>query len=450
MDQQASSIPIEAGETSMPSAVGSGKRNSDKRVAFASLIGGLIEGYDFVIYATAAALVFPYVFFPALGGAQGIVASLATLGIAFVARPFGSVLFGHFGDRLGRKNTLIATLFMMGTATVLIGCLPTASTIGVAAPIALVVLRALQGLAVGGEWAGANLFVAEHAPVGKRGMWAAFPQLGHALPTAMSSATFLIIGLSISGDAFLNWGWRLPFLFSAVLVMVGLWVRIGMEETPVFEEEKKLTDLTVEPAPFVEALKTQPKQIALGAGVALMALSFVYVSNSYLANYGTATLGLARNFVLTVGIGAGLLYAATVVISAVLSDRIGRRPILGCASVIATIWALLLFPVIDGATELSYAVAICVTLAIAGFGYGAVGAFLPEQFETRYRYTASGLSYNLTGVLAGGVTPLIAPVIVTSSGPLAFGCVLAGICALSAFCTFKLKESSDVELRDVS
>jgi MFS family permease len=419
-------------------------RQKFRRIALASLVGTLIEGYDFVLYTLAAALVFPQVFFPSLGPAAGTVASLATLGVAFVARPFGAILFGHFGDRYGRKKMLILTILGMGIGTSLIGLIPSAATIGVAAPILIVALRVIQGLAIGGEWAGAVLFVTEHAPPGKRGLYAMFPQLGHTLPNALSAATFLFVGLLVSPEAFISWGWRIPFLASALLVVVGLYIRLKVEETPVFEKEQKRSGPSN--TPLFEAFKRQPGTILRGAGVALTAITFTYVTNSYVANYGVASLGFTRNTVLAVGAAAGLVYAGFTVLSAFVSDRLGRRPTIGGAQIAAVVWSLLLFPILNLGSIFLYGLAVCVAMAIAGLSYGAVGAFLPEQFPTRYRYTAAGISYQLTGIVGGGIAPLLAPVIVSSYGTTVFGVFLAALSAVAATCTFSLRETRSESL----
>ncbi|ROZ52889.1 MFS transporter [Rhodococcus sp. WS1] len=423
-----------------------GSKNTNTRVAIASLVGTLVEGYDLVLYGLAAALVFPHVFFPALGQAAGTVASLATLGVAFVARPFGALLFGHFGDKLGRKKTLVATLLMMGLSSAIMGMIPSANQIGVIAPILIVILRIFQGLAAGGEWAGATSFVAEHAPPGKRGFYAMFPQLGHALPQAVSSATFLLVGLTMSEEAFLGWGWRLPFLFSIVLIGVGLYIRLQIEETPVFKKE---AGLGTSRRPIVEAFKTQPREIFKGIGVALTMFSLFYVATAFLAAYGTNTLGFSRNQVLVVGLLAGVCYATATAVSSVMSDRVGRKRMLVGAQIVGVAWAMLLFPIIGTGSYVGYAVAVCITTTVAGFAYGPVGAFLPEQFHTRYRYSATGFAYSLTGVVGGGIVPLLAPIIIGSAGTMVFGVFLAMLCGISAACTFSLRDIGNDTLDSV-
>ncbi|MYW96124.1 MHS family MFS transporter [Amycolatopsis rubida] len=411
-----------------------------RRIAFASLIGSVIEAYDFALYGFAAALVFPKVFFPSLGPAAGTIASLATLGVAFVARPIGAILFGYFGDRYGRKATLIATVLGMGVGTTLMGLIPSAETIGSVAPILIVVLRAVQGLALGGEWAGAILFVTEHAPPNRRGFYAMFPQLGQTLPTILSAGTFLLVNLVVGEDTFVSWGWRVPFIASIVLVALGLYIRLRVEETPVFVRDQQRT--TSSRPPLLEAFKRQPSTIARCAGVALTAISFVYVAQSFLSNFGVTHVGLSKNNVLVATALSGVFYTIFCALASVLSDRYGGRRIIVGAEILGAAWALALFPLLSMNTAASFTVALCVTMGIAGLALGAVGPFLPEQFPTRYRYTASGISYQITGVIGGGIAPLVAPIIVDSWGTTAFGIVLAAMSVVAAICTYSLKDRS--------
>lgn len=423
-------------------------KNTMRRIAIASGTGTTIEFYDFLIYGTAAALVFGEVFFPALGQAAGTVAAFATLGVAFVARPFGSILFGHFGDRIGRKKTLVTTLLVMGIATVLIGFMPTADQIGVAAPILIVVLRVIQGLAVGGEWAGATLLAAENAPKAKRGFYAMFPQFGPAIAFSLASATFLATALLMSDEAFVAYGWRIPFIASFLLVAVGLYVRLKIDETPVFKGE--LAKGSASAVPFGEAFKTQPKEILLGSGVMVMVFAFFYMSVSYLTSYGTATLGLERTTVLAIGILGGVVFAVAVGVGAVYSDRVGRRRTITVANVVAVGWALVLFPILDIGTPFTFAIGVCVTLFIAGVAYGPVGAFLPELYNTRYRYTAAGLAYNVGGIIGGAIPPLIAAAIAAAFGGYAFGVFLALLCLISVGCTLGLRETRNDEMNETA
>lgn len=444
-------------ESLAPVATRSGpRRTSMARVAVASSMGSIIEFYDFLIYGTAAALVFPQVFFPALGPAAGTLAAFGTFAVAFVSRPLGAVLFGHFGDRLGRKKTLVSTLLIMGIATVTIGLLPDASVIGVAAPIILVVLRFLQGFAVGGEWAGAALLAAEYAPPKHRGLFAAFPQLGPSIGFALASATFLIINLSLGdkSEAFLTFGWRIPFIGSAVLVMIGLYIRLKIEETPVF---KAVSDESVVPAgprklPVWESVRNQPRQILLGGASTMMLFAFFYIGTAFLSSYGTnpAGLGHSRPTILFLGIVGAMFFAAGTLVSAVLSDRIGRRVVIVTSCLVAIPWAFVLFPILDIGTTWSFALGLSGTLLIVAGVYGPVGAFLPELFATRYRYTGAGMAYNLGALVGGGITPLVAASLGATLGSYSIGLLLAGVSLVSLLATFGLPETRGIELDAVS
>ncbi|WP_284748293.1 MFS transporter [Amycolatopsis sp. RTGN1] len=419
-----------------------------RKVALASFMGTVIEFYDFGIYATAAALVFAHAFFPALGQQAGTVVSYATLGVAFVARPLGSILFGHFGDRLGRKRTLIYTMSLMGLATVLIGLLPTAATIGTAAPIILVVLRIAQGIAAGGEWAGAALFTSEHSPKERRGFWAMFTNLGGAFANILALGTFLLTGLYMSDETFAAWGWRLPFLISIVLVAVGLYVRLRIEETPVFRAEAQRRQ-EGGPLPFKEAFTHQWKEILLGAGALVMAFSLGYVGIAFLTNYGTATLHLPRPQVLGAGMFGNLVNCLAIILGGTLTDRFGRRRVLLVANVVGIPWALALFPVLDTGSIGAFWLGESVTFLIAGVGFGVAGSFLSELFHTRYRYTAAGLSYSLAGVLGGAIPPLIAASLIGTYGSFVFGIFLAVYCLAGLLCTLALRETRHRDLTEV-
>lgn len=422
-----------------------------RRVALASCVGTTIEFYDFYLYGTAAALVFPRVFFPALGSTAGTVASFATFAVAFVARPVGAMIFGHYGDRYGRKQTLIATLLLMGMATVLIGLLPGATTIGIAAPVLLVMLRFAQGLAVGGEWAGATLLAAEYAPPGRRGWYAMFPQLGAPIGLALSSATFLITGLTLGNtdQTFLDYGWRVPFLISAVLLGAGLYVRWRIEETPVFRHDQRQRLATR--TPLREALSQAPREILLSAGTLTMIFALFYTGTTYLTSYGTSPTGaaLSRALVLSIGIGAGAAMAAGVILSAIVSDRLGRRTVVMLTCGAAVVWSLLLFPLLNTRTPIAFGVSVIVTLTMMGLAYGPVGALLPETFPTRFRYTGAGTSYNLAGIAGGAIPPLVAAPLAAAFGSFSIGIMLCAISLLSLLCTKALLETKDQDLQDL-
>lgn len=420
-----------------------------RRVALASCVGTTIEFYDFFIYGTAAALVFPQVFFPALGSTTGTVASFATFAVAFIARPVGAASFGHYGDRIGRKRTLISTLLLMGVATVLIGLLPGAATIGVAAPILLVVLRFAQGFAVGGEWAGATLLTAEYAPPQRRGRYAMFPQLGPAIAVALSSVTFLVTGLTLGNtdQSFLDYGWRVPFLISIVLVGAGLYVRLRIEETPVFRAAQRQQPTTH--TPLREAFTQAPREILLGAGTLTMGFALFYTGSTYLTSYGTSPTGaaLSRALVLSLGIVAGAVTALSTIASAISSDRFGRRTLIMASCVGAAVWSLLLFPLLGTRSPVAFGVGVIVTLGLQGLAYGPAGAFLPETFPTRYRYTGAGVSYNLAGIVGGAMPPLVSAPLAAAFGNGAIGILLCALSLLSLVCAAALPETKDRELR---
>jgi MFS family permease len=432
---------MDSAEGAMPAGAGL------RRVAIASCVGTTIEFYDFFIYGTAAALVFPKVFFPALGSTAGTVASFATFAVAFIARPLGAVIFGHLGDRIGRKRTLISTLLLMGVSTVLIGLLPGAATIGVAAPALLVLLRFVQGLALGGEWAGATLLTAEYAPPGQRGRYAMFPQLGPPIAIALSSATFLVTDFTVGNQSFLDYGWRVPFLISIVLVGAGLYVRLKIEETPIFRAGQRQQPTTH--TPLREAFTQAPREILLAAGSVTIMLALGLIAQTYLISYGTSPTGaaLSRTLVLSLGIVAAAANTLTVILSAIYSDRFGRRTLIMLCCGGAAVWSLLLFPLLDMRSPVTFAIALIVTLGLQGLGYGAVGAFLPETFPTRYRYTAAGMSYNLAGIVGGAIPPLVAAPLAAAFGSFSIGVLLCGLAVLSLFCTAALTETKDRDLR---
>lgn len=419
-----------------------------KRVAMASAVGTMVEFYDFTIYSTAAALVFAHVFFPALGSVAGLVASYATFGVAFLSRPIGSVLFGHFGDRLGRKRTLLATMSLMGGSTVLIGLLPTPATIGIAAPIILVLLRLCQGLAAGGEWAGAALFSFEHAPKNRAGFWAMFTNLGGAFAVILAMGTFLITGSVMSDTDFASWGWRIPFLASAVMLPIGLYVRLRTEETPDFNAATTRRR-PADALPFKEAFARQWKEILLGAGAFMMTISLLYLGLAFLTSYGTATLHLPRPWVLGAVMFGSVFNMITIVLGGMLTDRFGGRRIMIIANIVGIPWVLALFPILGTKSLPIFWVAMAVTYFIAGIGFGVAAGFLSQLFPTRYRYTAIGAAYSISGVLGGAVPPLVAASLVPRFGGLAFGLFLAFYSLVGLLCALAVREHRDPEITEV-
>jgi len=385
--------------------------------------------------------VFPAVFFPSLGGAAALVASFATFGVAFVARPLGAVIFGHYGDRIGRKRTLVLSLLLMGFATLVIGALPGSATIGIAAPLVLVLMRLCQGLAVGGEWAGATLLTNENAPAAKRGYYAMFPQLGPALGLILSSATFLASALILNEKEFLAWGWRVPFLVSLALIAVGLWIRVELEETTEFTEVRN-TDQVVR-LPFVEVFRHQWRTVVLAAGALTILFASFYLGVSFLTSYGTTALDLSRPTVLVVNILGGMAFAVATVASAVLSDRVGRRTLILAGNVFSTVWAVVVFQLIDTANVWTFALGLMVTMTAVGVIYGPVGAFVPELFAARYRYTGAGVGYSLAGILGGSVPPIVAASLTAKYGTPSIGLYLGAMGVLSVVCMLALRGAKD-------
>jgi MFS family permease len=423
------------------------------RVAGAAFAGTTIEFYDFFIYGTAAALVFGPVFFPALGPAQATVAAFATFGVAFFFRPVGSILFGHLGDRLGRKRTLIYTLLLMGLSTFAIGLLPTAETIGAAAPIILVVLRALQGLAVGGEWAGAALLTAEFAPKDKRGLYSMFPQLGPGIAFVLSSTTFLVTALAMSNESFVAWGWRIPFLISILLVGIGLYIRLKITETPVFARALAAGNVSTK-LPFADAVRHQWREILLTGGTLTMLFGFFYISVTFLTSYAGSNverggvLLLDRPTILVAGIVGGFVFAGSCIVSALLSDRIGRRNVVLYGNLVALVAGPLAFLIMQPGDAPSFFIGLSLLLLVVGIPYGPAAAYLPEIFHTRYRYTGAGMGYNLAGILGGALPLVIAPPIALAYGGIGVGFYLSAIALLSVLCVLALPETRHVDMEE--
>lgn len=420
-----------------------------KRVAAACLVGSAIEFYDFLIYGTAAALVFPTVFYPGLGPTLAMVASMATFATAFLSRPLGAAVFGYFGDRLGRKKTLVATLLIMGASTVSVGLVPSTASIGVAAPLILIFVRLMQGFAVGGEWAGSVLLSAEYAPVGKRGWYGMFTLLGGGTAGVFASVTFLAVNLTIgeNSSAFMEWGWRVPFLISIGLIGIALYVRLNIEETPVFAEEKARH--LVPKAPLAELLRLQRREIFLVAGGFVGGMGFVYLGNTFLVMYAHTHLGYSRTFIWSIGALGGLTSIAFVSFSAWMSDRVGRRRmmLLGLAACLP--WSFVVIPLMDTRNPVLYAVAVLGMFAAAAVANGPTGAFVPELFATRYRYSGSAVSMNLAGILGAAVPPLIAGSLMATYGGWAIGLMMASLVVTSLVCVYLLPETRGTALQTV-
>ena len=418
-----------------------------KHVAMASYVGSAIEYYDFYIYGTAAALVFPRVFFPHLGTTMATVAAMATFAAAFISRPVGAAFFGHFGDRLGRKTTLTATLLIMGLSTVAVGVIPGAATIGVAAPLILLVLRLVQGFAVGGEWAGSALLAAEYAPAAARGRYGMFTQMGVGSGLVMSSLLFLIVNATIgeTSPAFMDWGWRLPFLFSAVLVVIALYVRLSVAETPIFAEQKARNSATS--SPVVALFTAQRREVILAAGSMVGFFTLGYMANAYLTSYAHTHVGYSPQLILSIGVVGGVVAVVFTALSAVLCDIFGRRWIIMVACAAGVPWSFTVIPLLDTGQAVWFAVAIAGTYAIAGTAYGPMASFVPEIFATRYRYSGAGLSLNLAGLIGGAVPPLIAAPLMATWGAPAIGAMMGTMVLVSFVGTYLLPETKGATMR---
>lgn len=416
-------------------------RHALRRVSLASYVGSAIEFYDFFIYGTAAALVFPSVFFPHLSHVMAVIASLGTFASAFIARPIGAVIFGHFGDRIGRKRTLVATLALMGVSTVAVGLIPGTATIGPAAPLLLIILRVLQGFAVGGEWAGSALLSAEHAPPHRRGFYGMFTQLGLGTALVLANLVFLIVYATF-GDApqaFLQWGWRIPFLLSAVLIATALVVRLRVQETPEFAGADTAQHDEV---PVAALLREQGREFVLAAGAVIAVLALVYEVGTFFTHYATAHLGYSTTTVLLVGVLGGLCTVAVVATSANLSDSYGRRRVIMVGYALATPWSFAVLPLLETRNTLVFGAAITITYAIIGIVMGPMASFIPEIFAIRYRYTGAALSYNLGGIVGGAIPPVISEYLLTAFGSRAIGLMLGGLSLVSLVCVALLGETA--------
>ncbi len=396
--------------------------NRPARVIFASLIGTTIEFYDFYVYATAAVLVFPHLFFPAGNDTTALLSSFAIFGAAMVARPLGAIYFGHLGDKVGRKVTLVAALLTMGIATVLIGLLPTYDSVGWLAPLLLVILRLTQGFAIGGEWSGAALVATENAPEGKRALYGTFPQLGAPLGFIIANGLFLIVAAMLPSDdpsrpsaAFLEWGWRIPFIFSAVMVIVGLWVRLTLVESSVFT--KAVSTGKVVKRPLGEVVRKHWRELILGTFYMLATYVLFYLMTTFSLSYGRAPtdpgpgqlggLGYSYNTFVLMLIAGVVFFALFTMLSGPWADKFGRRKTLIVVTLGISVFGLVWEPML-GAGFAGVMLWLIIGFSLMGVTFGPMGALLPELFPTNVRYTGSGISYNVSSILGAAVAPFIA------------------------------------------
>lgn len=420
-------------------------QNSKFRVLTASLVGTTIEFFDFYIYATAAVIIFPYLFFPtSTDPMTATIQSLATFAIAFIARPIGAALFGHLGDRIGRKATLVAALLTMGISTVCIGLLPTYAQIGIVAPLLLALCRLGQGLGLGGEWSGAVLLATENAPEGKRAWYGMFPQLGAPIGFILATGSFLILGALMSEQDFMTWGWRIPFISSALLVIVGLWIRLKLHETPAFQKVlDKQKEVNV---PFIQVFKKHAKMLVLGTIAAICTFVVFYLTTVFALQWGTKQLGYSREEFLKLQLLATLCFAAFIPLSAVLAEKFGRKTTSIAVCIISAIFGLFFADMLASGSTWIVFIFLCIGLAIMGLTYGPIGTVLSEIFPTSVRYTGSALTFNLAGIFGASFAPLIATKLATTYGLAAVGYYLsaASILSLIAFLMIRETKHDDV------
>jgi metabolite-proton symporter len=411
-------------------------------VLVASLVGTTIEFFDFYIYGTAAVLVFPALFFPASDPTAARLASLATFGIAFLARPIGSAVFGHFGDRIGRKTTLVAALLTTGLSTVAIGALPTYAAIGIAAPALLALCRFGQGFGLGGEWAGAVLLAIENAPPGRRALYGMFPQLGAPIGLILSTVVFLALTTSLTEAQLLTFGWRIPFLASAALVVIGLYVRLKISETPVFEASVRRQGRVA--LPMLVVFREHARTVAAGTLVALAPFVLFYLMTVFTLSWGTAELGFTRESFLLIQLVGIACFAVTIPISAIVAER-GRRRMLIVATLGVALFGLVMGPIFEQGTAGAIAT-LALGLGLMGLTYGPLGTVLGELFPTPVRYTGSSIAFNLAGIFGASLAPYIATALATRFGVAWVGYYLSAAALLTWIGLMATRETSDEQL----
>jgi MFS transporter, MHS family, shikimate and dehydroshikimate transport protein len=390
--------------------VGALERSKLNSIVFASCVGTIIEWYDFLIYATAAALVFNKAFFPTFDPLAGTLAALGSYAVGFLARPLGGALFGHFGDRLGRKSMLVLTLFIMGVSTFLIGLLPTYASIGVLAPILLILLRVVQGIGLGGEWGGASLMVLEHAPVDKRGFYASFVQIGFPIGLVLATLVFALVSKLPDAD-FALWGWRIPFLISIVLLAIGTFVRSRVPETPVFEQLKARGGLSKNPVG--EAVSKNARMFLIAVGLKLSEVSWVYMLTVFVVGYATTKLALPKQQMLDSVLYAALFELISLPLFGLLCDRIGRRPLYILGALFTILFAFPLFWMLESKSAALITTAIIIAMNFGhGMMFGPESAYFPELFGPGVRYSGASFGFQVSAAIGGGFAPIIATAMV--------------------------------------
>ncbi|TDQ05550.1 MFS transporter [Labedaea rhizosphaerae] len=434
-------IPLSGNPTVVPT-------RSFVKIVGASLVGTTIEWYDFFLYTSASAIVFNKVFFPSSDPLTGTLLALLTYAIGFVARPIGGLVFGHFGDKVGRKKLLIVSLLMMGGSSFLMGLLPTYAAVGALAPILLTVLRIVQGFALGGEWGGAVLIVSEHGDAGKRGFWASWPQCGAPGGNLLATAVLAILAAVQSDAAFLSWGWRVSFLLSAVLVAIGLWVRLSITESPVFlaAQAKAEPELKL---PIVQVLRNHWREVLIAMGARMAENVSYYIITAFILVYLVSGLGLPKSWGLNAVLIGSAIHFVTIPLWGALSDRVGRRAVYLFGAVAMAVWSFVFFTMLDTKSFGTIVLATTIGLVLHGAMYGPQAAFFAELFDTRVRYSGASIGAQLASIAAGGVAPLIATALfkgLHSTVPVSL--YVVGMCVLTVVAVGLARETRGAQLTD--
>ena len=439
----------------MTNATEQNQQANMRKVAMTSLAGTSIEWYDFFLYGTAAAIIFPKAFFPQeLPAMVLLIISFSTFAVGFIARPLGGLIFGHFGDRIGRKKTLVVALMMMGVATTLIGFLPTYATIGIAAPLLLVALRFVQGLAIGGQWGGAMLLVTESAPADQRGWYGAYAQAGAPMGVILANLAFIGVSASMSEEAFMDWGWRLPFIASVVLIGISMYVQLKIEDTDAFKSlsaaqaESDAPKVEVKRSPVIEAIQKYPRRIMLAAGAFLSVQVTFYILVAFVIAYGmnSPSVELSRDTMLGAVLIAAAIMVPTQFYFSGLSDRLGRKQIYRWGAILTGLWGFALFPLIDTGSAAAILLAVTMGLLFLGMQYGPQAAYFTELFTTEVRYSGASLGYQIGAILGGALAPMIAVMLWNNFGITYVSVYIAIAAGLTLWSLSQLEETQGKSL----